>query len=117
MRQISPIAALLAAALAATLAAPVASATVDVGDVRDIVACHNTGPQGTIATVPYFVWTSGTYWQGPYYYVDYSVSYEKVERYNHCVAGIQVGAVNVGYSHTSYYSSCVNCVTIGTLLA
>ena len=122
MRQFSPLTALLAAALAGLFAVPAASANVDVGEVPDVVdvdvlACHNTGYQGTIVTVPYLVWVYGTYWQGPYYYVDGSWSYENVDRYNYCIYGIQVGAVSTSYGGTYYWTWCVNCLYTDSLLA
>ena len=107
----------LATLLVAGAAIPVASANTIVDDIVDTLACHYTGPQGHIAYVPYFAWVDGAYWIGSKYYVDYTVSYQDVERYNYCIAGIQVGAVNVGYGYSSSYHTCVNCVVIGVELA
>ena len=101
----------------APAALPLASADTIVDDVVDALACRNPGYQGTITTVPYFVWVDGTGWVGPYYYVYGSTSYENVDRYNHCVLGIQVGAVSTSYGGSRSWASCVNCpwVTTDTL--
>lgn len=91
------------------LAAPTASANSIVENLVDSLVCTNPGYQGTIATVPYFVWVDGTGWVGPYYHVYYTTSYERVDRYNYCVANVQVGAVSTSYGGSSSYDACVNC--------
>lgn len=116
MRQIS-LAATMAALLAIVSVAPVVSATTVVEDLKDAFACQNPGYQGTITSAPYFASTDGTGWVGPYYYAYYTVHYENVDRYNHCVAGFQVGAVNVSYGGSSSYAWCVNCLYADSILA
>ena len=116
MRQIS-LAAMMAVALATISIVPVVSANTVVEDAVDRLACHNTGSQGTITKVPYFVWVDGAYWIGSYYYVDSTISYQNVDRYNYCIANIQVGAVSTSYGGSSSRHTCVNCVVIGVELA
>lgn len=108
MRQILTMATLVA--LSTVALAPVVSANTIVETILETVACRNPGYQGTITTVPYFVWVDGTGWVGSRYYVYGSTSYENVDRYNHCVAGVQVGAVWISYAGSSSWASCVNCV-------
>lgn len=106
------IAAVVLMALAACMPAlPTASAGFE------ILPCTATGSQGTIVTVPYYATIYGTGWEGSEYHVYGGYSYEDVDRWNYCVAGFQVGAVNARYSHSTTWDSCVNCLYVESLLA
>ena len=107
------------AALMAVGTLPVVSAnSTIVEDALEKLACNYTGPQGTITSAPTSAGFGGAYWIGPYYYADYSVTYTDIDRYNYCVANIQVGAVSTSYGYRQSYHTCVNCVaTVGIDLA
>ena len=111
------IAILAVLALAGVSLAPVASATTILDQVLDAFTCRNPGYQGTITKAPTGAQVPQTGWVGPEYHVYGGYTYTNVDRYNHCVGKYQVGAVWTSYGGSTSYDTCVNCVTIGTLLA
>ena len=117
MRQIVIGAAVLALATAGSAALPVASANTILDEVLDLFACRDPGPQGTITTAPTGAQVPDSGWEGSEYHVYGGYTYTNVDRYNHCVANRQIGAVWISYGGSSTYDWCVNCLYTDSLLA